>query len=899
MNGKKLIRRAGSLLLAVLTLGGLLSFPGSRADDPEFDIDGSAFTEPKLSTGMMYFWHKGLPTVAKDKGGNFIHYPILITWKDQYFLCTDKDFRNELNETHTLQKKKNSNYVCIDGYEGFGYVDKDTYSHTKFDRVWGNCDYYMRYLYDTKDSALLAKLGMDVNDLTTLGEAVSLVQPEGLPFVVATKPETDQYAIGLNEQTFGANVWLVGQTKMWEWVPTDSWWGYDLMMCGDVQWCLEYQSWKPENFLNKDYTYNSNRSMYDVNAHKSYPYSEGPDQHYWTFKKDSDGLYHIWTMGENNIVEWGRISGTQGKEKNRQRLRDWYHANDLGRMSLYYSGSTIGVNGETVKYSSWDDRVNTVKNTDGFEIYYADPNIVSFHKDSFDVVKGQVVNLDGPRVIDSGCTVTVKDGGVLSCSGWVINNGQIIIEPGGMLILQERDTAVGDHQFGAITTVGMLPDFANGRIACDGIIIINRDCKLTCAGTYGLQLGDRAQVVNYGQIISENLEIYSDHAIENRGDSSAVFAGWGVTDYGYILTRTQITGTSYKGKGALQKTAAVTMPINAVYGDGVDRVYINPASSVTHEVSKRKQGFVSNVVPELYILLPGQDTLPPNLPIYYDDRYNVAYVVVDGVIYQYDSIVRYWVNVADGAHETLFDYRMPYEAEELISKDLPDGFLLHDGRVVGAVVKEDLYYDIHAHCYWFTEDMVTFYYEPLLKAYIHVEDSGSYYRYPTELAPPPSYNSGDSVPINMRKDMDISTMAYKDGMQEIDVADVKIQVKKDDKGFYIIVFGYRLDWSAEQQLFIPAEGSMPEELMYDENGDLRSVPPDRVNLNGYDLSDPNAKPKVQKDGDRYYVEIISGDFPGRYYWYSDYQEFFYGSPYNYAGKPIKKDQVDLNGYTLP
>ena len=188
------------------------------------------------------------------------------------------------------------------------------------------------------------------------------------------------------------------------------------------------------------------------------------------------------------MADFGRLSGSCGPSKNRDRTRDWFHANDVGRMSLYYKGSQIGVSAETIAYKDWKDRQCTVDNTDGYKVYYADPNIVSFYRNSFSVAKGQVVTLDGPCVLDNQCTVTVKDGGALACSGWVINNGQINVEPGGMLILQDRDTATGDYQYGCISTVGVEAGTGSGRIACDGTIIVNRDCKLACAGTYGLMI---------------------------------------------------------------------------------------------------------------------------------------------------------------------------------------------------------------------------------------------------------------------------------------------------------------------------------------------------------------------------------------------------------------------------
>ena len=890
MKLKKLMRRTLALMLTAAALAGPLAVPASKtAADTEFDLDGTAFTEPEYTTGIMYFWHRGLPTVAKDKGGNYIKYPVIITWAGQYYLCTDANFKNELNETHKKQEKKNGHHKYIGRSSDWNVIGGDGYE--KWDRVWGDTDYYMRYLYDMSSSALITKLDMDVSTLRTLGEAVSMSIPDGVPYLVATKPETNQYAIGLNEKAFGKDVWLVGKVRTWEWIGVHLVLRYDKEQYGDVQWGLDYQSWSADRFLDKNYVYKKDRIMYDEDSNKSYEYTEGADQHYWTIKKDSEGLYHFWTVGENEMTDWGRLSGSVGPSKNRDRTRDWFHANDVGRMSLYYSGSKIGASAETIAYTDWKDRQCTVNNTDGYTVYYGDPNIVTFHKKDFTVVSGQVVNLDGPRVID--CTVTVKDGGVLACEGWVINNGQIIVEPGGLLILTERETATGDKQYGAITSVGQDPKEPNGRIACDGTIIINRDCKLTCAGTYGLQLGEGAQVVNYGQIITENLEVYVDHAIENRGDTSAVFAGWGITDSGYALTRAQISGQSYNAKGTLQKTAVVTMPRDAVYGDGASRLYINSASTVTYDVKeKNEKGYVSGYVVPLDVQ-EDAEPLPTSIPIYMDERYGVAYITAGGTVYQYDGMVGRWVNIADGGHETFYNYRMPDFVEDYLEGELPDGYILYDGRVVGQAVKEDLYYDIHAHVYWFGENLVDYYYEEKLGAYIHVEDGNTYFRYPGDIASPPSYSS-DYIPGYLYEDLSVNFRFYTSGMQEIQAADVKPKVQKDNAGFYITVSGYRMDWSADQQMFILSEGVLPEEERYDADGNLYGVSLDQVNLNGYDLSNPNAKPKVQKDEDGYYV-MVDGK---RYQWFERYGAFFNGPPHAYEGV-IDKEDVDLNGYTLP
>ena len=822
------LRRALTILLVVILLAGPLGSPASRvrADD-EFTIDGTAFTEPEYDTAIMYFWHKGIPSVTKDKQGNYIKYPVLITWKDQYYLCTDANFKNELNETHTKQEKKNDHFKFYG--IGIGYIGSDNFSFDDYDRVWGDTDYYMRYLYDTADSSLLAKLGMDVTTLRTLGEAVSMTAPN-LPYLVPTDPSKDQYAIGLNEKQFGENHWLIGSTRTWEWVDTDIL-DFDNWQGGEVQWELDYEYWDPEQFLNKDYTYSENRTMYDVDTTKYYAYSEGADQHYWTVKADSGGKYHFWTTGENEIASWERITGSYGKDNNRQRMRGWFHANDVGRMSLYYKGSQIGVSAETVHYKDWKDRNCTVSNTDGYTVYYADPNIVSFYRQSFTVEKGQVINLDGPLVLDNSCTVTVKDGGVLACSGWVINNGQINVEPGGMIILQERDTATGDHQYGCISSVNVKAGTGSGRIACDGTIIVNRDCKLTCAGCYGLKLGSAAQVVNYGQIIAENLEVYTDHIIENRGDTSAVFAGWGVTDSGYALSRSKISGQSYNAKGNREDVAIVSAPKDAVYGEGAARFYVNPAGKVTYKQPEKKKGYVSGYTASIsgssYV---EPEAAYPEIPIYYDSMYDATFIQIGNTIFAYDWLSDRWVNTEDGINMTIYDYRMPSGAEEYLDGELPEGYILPNGLVVGEAFNrnKNLRYDRRAFRYWFAEDDVVYVYEPSLQLYIHViPGTDTYYRHHGLLPAPPTYDT-EYISSDMYGNLPEDTELYRHDMQEVQDPANRPKVMKDGNRYYVEVDGQRYYWNSREMLFLPEDP-----MGYGSLNDGISI--SAVDVNGYIL----------------------------------------------------------------
>ena len=688
------VKKRKKLLLYLLTILMILSVPAeyTLADGAEFGIDGSGFTEPTYDTSMMYFWHEGIPTVAKDTQGNFIYYPVLITWvynneQQSYYLCTDSTFRNWLTTTRSLMEIKNSMYFyCDDDPKDLAPSN----SWENYDRIWGDCKYWMDRRYPMSADGILAKLPMDVTALKDMGEAVTMSYPAGIPSLVYTDTAKNQYAISLNRNVFGEDIWLVGNVRTWEHV-TESSYGSDVKHEGDAQWALDYQSMPASQFLNKDYTRTESRTIHYHRTDVTDTYKEGADQRFWTVKVDSRGKYHFWTTGES-VVDFERISNTPGKsQEHRDRIRDWYFANDLcrGYMRPSFDGN-IGFTTQPVLMDDWKKRENTVDNTgNGFTVYYADPNLVNFYRNSFTVAQGQVIALEGPVVIDSSCCITVKNGGVLSCSGWVINNGCINVEPGGMLIVQNRETHTGDFQYGAITSVDAKAGTGCGRIACDGTIIVSENCKLSCAGSYGLQLGATAQVANYGTIIAENMEIYADSVIENRGDSSAVFAGWGITDSGYALTRVKVTGQTYYAKGTKEKVASVRVAKNAVYGEGASRFYVNGASSVTYsEIPKSRTKVSENNGIGGNGSSSGTGQAASEPPIYYDSDYGVYFLMNDGKAYEFSGSgpslsgsVYYWVYAQTGIR-SMYKYDAPDPDRSYPSGQLPNGYKLLDGRTV-------------------------------------------------------------------------------------------------------------------------------------------------------------------------------------------------------------------------
>lgn len=832
MKSRTILRRALAGLLSLAAVLALSVWPAPTsvlADETEFDTSNTAFTEPQWDTGMMYFWHEGLPQTdaAFDENGNVLKYPLLITWDDQYYFCFDENFQNL-----TLQSKDK----CKDNY-GWYWLGTDC------DRLIPYFTYYQYYSYPMTAYALLSKSGFDAETLLTLGEAVSMQTPK-VPYIVTTDPSNDRYALAAPEEVSGKNTWLVGSLFSKLWVEES--FGHDDHHEGEAWPFLYIEKWAPEEFLNPQYVYSGWKSIYDVNKHKDYQYIENAENHYWTIRKDPSGRYHFWTTGES-ATRFARISGVSTSDTT-SRIRRWFHASDLARVFLTTNGSSLRVQSQTPLYKNWLDRVQTVDNTgNGFRVFYADPNIVSFYKNSFTVEDGQVVSLEGPLVIDPKCTVTVKQGGVLSCSGWIINDGQILVEPGGMLIVQERQTDTGDKQYGAITSLETAVGDGAGRIACDGIMIVNPDCKVVGSGCYGLQFGEGAQVVNYGQIMAENLDVYTDHTIENRGDSSAVFAGWSVVNSGYALTRSRIAGDSYLGKGTRENLASVKMPKDAVYGPGADRVYVNGGSSIVRDVGiANRKGFVSGFVATVRTQLWEPPELPPNIPIYMDSRYDTAFIMVRGSddvtrIYHYDSTVgRYVLISEDGSGQTFFDYTAPSKVEEYLDGQLPDGYRLSDGRVVGEPEPpENLRYDHTAAVWWFTaQDGHAYYWEDALEAYISVDNARKYHVLTEEAVRPIQYSTL-AIPSTLYEDLPAGTILYEEGMEqstgeffEYDYdPSGKPKVQKDEDGNYYVIWDgrygiQRYGWSSSNKLFIYGGSAY---------GWLDSIDPSQVDLNGYKL----------------------------------------------------------------
>ncbi len=557
---------AAAALLAII----FTAFPVTNVLAGDYSIDDSEFQDiaSSMEQTTVYIWHKGKPPAAVS--GN--RYPVIISWDGKYYMLN----ASQVNYGWAYHAKYNAMYSDDDGEIS--------------DHHWGS--YWRSYGYGA-----VSNLPLNFSTLKTYGTACSLSLPSNLPFMVATKGgagnDTESYyAIGLTNNGKDQNEsWLRGILSVWTYIGENVY-GNDVQLYGSYDWLLDTRSytqadWTADKSIGYYYTVYRDKG----NTSKEYSSSMSLSQRTWRVYKETADQYSISTLGQTLDRVWRRSSGFLLRDNDtfEDALKYWkcymsfYHANNG---LLYSCGWTPKGQGDVDKsfgsFRITDDPVTGVHSyasaNDLFEIYYCDPMPMSFIKSNYTVKNGQTTNLNGPVSINENVTITVEDGGVLSCTGWVVNNGRIVVKPGGTLIINEDEIGTD----GVICTYQSKAGKYGGAVSCDGTIIIMPNCELCCGGIYGLQLGTGAQVVNYGSIITDSAKFQGTYQIENRAQSSGVYLGYDVIDGGFTLTAANptVSGSSvaYPGQGTIQSTAAISRYTSSIYGKYASNVYVASAS---------------------------------------------------------------------------------------------------------------------------------------------------------------------------------------------------------------------------------------------------------------------------------------------------------------------------------
>ncbi len=515
--------------------------PGETASDDSGTDSGIDDGSVTVRQQTVWYWHKGLPPQDGKE------YRVLMCWDDRYYMTIDSSF------LHWMSLAATSSYYAINSsYSATGLTNSS----------WadaGNGCPDGRYQVEVGYRAVegkLSELDFDYNVLKTTGSAVSFKLPE-LPVM---KRLSKVPAQGLWEETNQdrmADRVLIGITPSQEDID-DS--GNIIFKSDETNWLagfrfMDYRV-EEDSFLGVSYDSTQKRIfrwyLYPVNSLIYNRYSEFMEGSFRNMTRGSSVTDFInknldviaWHVSEQDgeyvftedgfRTSQGRVSHSFSNATALQQLID--HAANI---ELGHSGGTFASYGNRhlYRHSSadvWHSVDYDTRGKFGFDVYYAEPNLMYFLKSDIVVENGQTQNLDGPLVIEEGVKITVKNGGVLSLTDWIVNSGEIMIESGGTMLLQQN--AIGSVFTRNCAMISNNKDStAGGRVSCDGNIIVMPNCSLAAAGLYGLQLGEGAQVANYGQIVAENWDVYTEYAVEGRDSNSCVYLGYTMSDTGFEL----------------------------------------------------------------------------------------------------------------------------------------------------------------------------------------------------------------------------------------------------------------------------------------------------------------------------------------------------------------------------
>ena len=563
---------AGAFLAAVFAFTFILPVPVSSSS---FVIDDSVFGSYDIDQMTVWYWREGLPPCEH---ADSTKYPVVIAWDNgKYFFTLDQTFlsREDLlknvrsyNGDLPVYSYEHPDLAIANGFYPAVWIGKGGWAGDPLHWVDGYAPGYYRHVcsFPASQNGMTAKLPFDFNTLVEQGTMVSL-QEVNVPYLVPQGREGSgnsakyKYAMGVKlPSSLQSNSRYYSADHQYAWImmqylfEAEKASRQEQQLYGEVKYyhTTHFAPYFTDSLTNFSTRYNTDGSevvnMYSEDG------TQGWNDYVWKFYSTAgngtalpEGRYAIqsdanWTVGQQDIGgDWQVWSNLMIK------------STDIIKTRLEWNGNSLRTqaNRDEKTYNETDSKAQ-------FQVFYATPVVMDVINTSFTVEKGQVVNLDGPILINSNCTITVKEGGTLTVSakseangvdlGWVMNNGKIKIEKGGTLYIQK----------GACLNKYNNKSNAGGGVISEGLVIVDEDAKLCGGGVDGLQFKNGSHVINYGAIISENFLIEKDHTIENRGDKAVVFHGKGngVTGSGYGLFMGEVTSSGFPERGTLLDTVS-------------------------------------------------------------------------------------------------------------------------------------------------------------------------------------------------------------------------------------------------------------------------------------------------------------------------------------------------------
>ncbi len=197
-------------------------------------------------------------------------------------------------------------------------------------------------------------------------------------------------------------------------------------------------------------------------------------------------------------------------------------AQNVGSQAQFQSGTIMKDDGKSISllrhngsriFSSKGSKSNTDDNTRFNNVYTITPVEISAIAKNYSIANGQVLPVETTIYIPKGVTLTVKNGGTLSVGGQLLNDGKIVVEKGGLVVVKE----------GACIMPLTRTDTGCGAFISDGTVVVRKDAKLIGGGSTGLWFSSGG-VTNFGMLASENFRASQLGIIETR-TGGQIYAG--------------------------------------------------------------------------------------------------------------------------------------------------------------------------------------------------------------------------------------------------------------------------------------------------------------------------------------------------------------------------------------
>ena len=266
-----------------------------------------------------------------------------------------------------------------------------------------------------------------------------------------------------------------------------------------------YQSWRlwvaNKDDTRSDFTLCLADDYEDLDIRRTYG---GFAEHYAYYGADNDRIRtDPWIIDKHCV-----IACAANYKTTHDNFAIWHWDNDSGGINEALDFDLSGR-----KY--WANNVRSRPEVETFKIYLGREYDVPTMSQNFTVSAGQITTLGRPLYyIPKGRVLTIEKDGILSVDGMLLNDGEIRVEDGGLLILKDGAKIMPMTKY----------DSACGKITSYGSIVIEEDSLLSAGASNGIRIKGGG-VINFGTIAGEYIDIDQSYAIDNR-DSGYVIAGW-------------------------------------------------------------------------------------------------------------------------------------------------------------------------------------------------------------------------------------------------------------------------------------------------------------------------------------------------------------------------------------